>query len=190
MLTPRPRFRPQPGTRDVTICVRRGGQWGSEEQGGLTRSPHCQQQNQKSDLEPWPVGSPPSIAAISQVRVGGAPVATWPPAPCLTDASSSLPASSPQFSSPKLDGTWSPKRRRSSFRNPAKNSSQPACSKCSESWPPLLFLGVRTLSLLVGLHPATWKGGCLSPPPLGALGTRGQVFSAQGPPPSPPVARV
>ena len=185
-------------TQDVMICVLGGGQWGSEEQGGLTRSPHCQQQNQKSDLKSRPVGShfpsppPPRTTHHHAGRQPGpgaggwSPVAARPPARCPTDASFSLPAFSPQFSSPKLDGTWSPRRRRSSFRNPAKNSSRPACSKCPGPWPPLLFPcpGVRTLSLLVGFHPVTWKGGCLSCPSPGALGTRGQVFSARGPPSS------
>lgn len=39
-------------------------------------------------------------------------------------------SSSPQFSLPRLAGTWSPRQRRSSYRGPPRNSSLPAHSKC------------------------------------------------------------
>lgn len=152
----------------------------------LTRSPDQLGHHLPSLLPPHAVGG------LGPGAGGWGPGGSLAPCPLLTDASSSVPASSPQFSSPKLDGTWSLRRRRSSFRNPAKNSSRPACSKCPGPWPPLLFPcpGVRTLSLLVGLYPVTWKGGCLLCPSPGALGTWGQVFSARGPSPSPPAACV
>lgn len=96
-------------------------------------------------------------AAQGQGWAGGEdhPPLTNPAALLLPSLTTSSLPSSPQFSSPKSVGTWSPRRRRSSYSGPAKSSSRPVHSKCPSGRLPPSRPGWQALGASGG-HTAAW----------------------------------
>lgn len=95
-----------------------------------------------------------------------------PRPPCSSPSLTSpfFSSSSPQLSLPELAETWSPRRKSSCYRDPARSSSRPVRGECSCPSP---------TSLLGWARPPPRRGSALGPAP----GNQGRSSVPKGPQP-------
>lgn len=166
---------------------------GLKEQGGLTGRHTLSGRTRNLTRSPDQLGHHLPSAATSHAvgpgprcRAGGAPVAAWPPAPSSLMPPLLFLPQSPIFITQVGRDLVSPGRRAPSETLQRTLLALRAVSARALASPPLSLSGSQDPQPPCGSLPSHLERGLPLASLPGALGTRGQVFSARGAPAKPP----